>query len=128
MHFHDKPTISEDFKEVKLGVMNTLVNNVHLKRKEFAILRAIHMEQNGIIQVILTQVTIYILIGIVLGISLRMILIYVVGLVDSVPIYLDYLLIAGMSGAVLIIAYIIFSIANRIGKLSIFTELTEDNK
>ena len=114
---------------VMLGVMNTLVNNVHSKRKEFAVLRAIHLDKKGIIQVILTQVTTYILIGIVLGISLGMLLTYVVGLVDSVPIYFDYLLIAAMSGAVFVIAYIIFvPFANKIGKLPIFTELTQDNK
>ncbi|PGW64892.1 ABC transporter [Bacillus cereus] len=114
---------------VTLGVCNTLINNIQSKRKEFAILRAIKVKKKGIVQIILTQVNLYVLIGIVLGAVIGTLLTYMVSIIDRTPLFFDFKLIvtviAGMFGIVLII-FIPF--ANRIGKRDIVEELNKDNK
>ena len=114
---------------VTLGVCNTLINNIQSKRKEFAILRAITVKKKGIVQVILTQVNLYVLIGIVLGAVIGILLTYMVSIIDRTPVFFDFKLIvtviARMFGIVLII-FIPF--ANRIGKRDIVQELNKDNK
>ncbi|HGO9408815.1 TPA: ABC transporter permease [Bacillus cereus] len=114
---------------VTLGVCNTLINNIQSKRKEFAILRAITVKKKGIVQIILTQVNLYVLIGIVLGAVIGALLTYMVSIIDRTPLFFDFKLIvtviAGMFGIVLII-FIPF--ANRIGKKDIVQELNKDNK
>ncbi|KMP91813.1 ABC transporter [Bacillus wiedmannii] len=114
---------------VTLGVCNTLINNIQSKRKEFAILRAITVKKKGIVQVILTQVILYVLIGIILGAVIGILLTYMVSIIDRTPLFFDFKLIvtviAGMFGIVLII-FIPF--ANRIGKRNIVEELNKDNK
>ncbi len=114
---------------VTLGVCNTLINNIQSKRKEFAILRVITVKKKGIVQIILTQVNLYVLIGIVLGAVIGALLTYMVSIIDRTPLFFDFKLIvtviAGMFGIVLII-FIPF--ANRIGKRDIVEELNRDNK
>ena len=114
---------------VTLGVCNTLINNIQSKRKEFAILRAITVKKKGIVQIILTQVNLYVLIGIVLGVVIGILLTYMVSVIDRTPLFFDFKLIvtiiAEMFGIVLII-FIPF--ANRIGKRDIVEELNKDNK
>ncbi|MCC2323868.1 FtsX-like permease family protein [Bacillus wiedmannii] len=114
---------------VTLGVCNTLINNIQSKRKEFAILRAIIVKKKGIVQVILTQVKLYVLIGIVLGVVIGTLLTYMVSIIDRTPLFFNFKLIvtviAGMFGIVLII---FLPFANRIGKRDIVQELNKDNK
>ena len=73
---------------VTLGVCNTLINNIQSKRKEFAILRAITVKKKGIVQIILTQVNLYVLIGIVLGVVIGILLTYMVSVIDRTPLFL----------------------------------------
>ncbi|WP_338259305.1 FtsX-like permease family protein, partial [Bacillus anthracis] len=78
---------------------------------------------------ILTQVNLYVLIGIVLGAVIGALLTYMVSIIDRTPLFFDFKLIlrviAGMFGIVFII-FIPF--ANRIGKRDIVEELNKDNK
>ncbi|HDZ1822281.1 TPA: peptide ABC transporter permease, partial [Bacillus anthracis] len=96
---------------------------------EFAILRAITVKKKGVVQIILTQVNLYVLIGIVLGAVIGALLTYMVSIIDRTPLFFDFKLIlrviAGMFGIVFII-FIPF--ANRIGKRDIVEELNKDNK
>ncbi|WP_255323417.1 ABC transporter permease [Priestia megaterium] len=51
-----------------VGVFNSLANNIYSKRKEFAVLRAMGMTPKSIRKVILSQVNLYITIGVICGI------------------------------------------------------------
>lgn len=114
---------------VILGVFNTLINNIHSKRKEFAILRAMSVDKKGIIQVILTQVVLYILIGLILGVVAGMLLTYVLSLMDTGTVYFDFTFISIIAAVMLGIAFLIFTpFASSIGLRNISTELTQDNK
>lgn len=115
---------------VMFGVVNTLINNINSKRKEFAVLRVIYMNGKNIIQAIMTQITAYILFGILLGISLGLIFTYLLGQFDSgVALSFNWTLILIMSLTTFIIAYIVLiPFADRIGNLRISEELMQDNK
>lgn len=115
---------------VMFGVINTLINNINSKRKEFAVLRVIFMNRKNIIQVIMTQITTYILFGVLLGLSLGLIFTYLLGQFDSgVALSFNWALILIMSLTTFIIAYIVLMpFAGRIGKLVISEELMQDNK
>ncbi|PEN60261.1 ABC transporter permease [Bacillus wiedmannii] len=114
---------------VTLGVCNTLINNIQSKRKEFAILRAITVKKKGIVQVILTQVNLYVLIGIVLGAVIGILLTYMVSIIDRTPLFFDFQLIVTVIAGIFGIVHIIFiPFANRIGKRDIVEELNKDNK
>ena len=113
---------------VMLGVFNTLINNIHSKRKEFAILRTISVSKKGIIQVILTQVIVYILIGLILGIIAGVLFTYVLSLMDP-GVEFDYTFISVIVAVMLGMALIIFiPFANKLSKRNISLELTQDNK
>lgn len=115
---------------VMFGVINTLVNNINSKRKEFAVLRVIFMNRKNIIQVIMTQITAYIMFGILSGLSLGLIFTYLLGMFDPEGVLsFNWTLIMIMSVITFIIAYIILvPFANRIGRLNISEELMQDNK
>jgi len=50
-----------------LGIFNILMNNMVTKRKEYAILRTLELDKNGMIKVLLTQALAFILVGVILG-------------------------------------------------------------
>lgn len=115
---------------VMFGVVNTLINNINSKRKDFAVLRVIYMNSKNVIQVIVTQITVYILFGILLGLSLGLIFTYLLGQFDpGIALSFNWALIFIMSVTTFIIAYLVLiPFANRIGNLSISSELMKDNK
>ncbi|MDL0437535.1 MULTISPECIES: ABC transporter permease [unclassified Niallia] len=114
---------------VMLGVVTTLGNNIYSKRKEFAILRTISVDRKGIKKVILTQVNLYIIIGLLLGIIAGLLFTAVILLIDSGQISIYYSLIIGITAALLLVGNSVFlPIASKIGKKKISLELTEDNK
>ncbi|OEG00362.1 ABC transporter [Vulcanibacillus modesticaldus] len=113
---------------IMLGVFNTLINNINSKRKELAILRTISVSKKGIIQVILTQVILYILIGLILGITGGVLFTYFLSLMDP-GVNFDYTFISVIVTAMLGLAFVIFiPFANKLGKTNISLELTQDNK
>lgn len=114
---------------VMFGVINTLINNIHAKRKEFAVMRVVYLKPKNIIQVIMTQVTTYIALGVLLGIILGFIFTYLISLVDPGILSFNYSIIAIMSFAIFVIAYIVLvPVANRLGKLPVSAELMQDHK
>lgn len=114
---------------VMLGVVNTLINNIHSRRKEYAILRAISVSPKGIIQAVLTQVTVYLVIGVLFGSAVGFALSYVLSLVDGTPLRFDFQLIALLVGVIVTVSLLVFiPFAIKIGKMTISKELMQDNK
>ncbi|WP_033543048.1 FtsX-like permease family protein [Planococcus sp. CAU13] len=114
---------------VMLGVVNTLINNIHSRRKEYAVLRAISLSPKGIIQAVLTQVAVYLVIGVVFGSVAGFALTYVLSLVDGTPLRFDFQLVAALLGVIITASLLVFiPFANKIGKMTISTELMQDNK
>lgn len=114
---------------VMVGVFNTLINNIHSKRKEFAVLRTISVDRKGIVKIILTQVTLYILIGLILGIVSGVLLTYVLVLIDPAVVSFDITFILIISLIMIIMAFLIFiPFAYKLGGKKIILELTQDNK
>lgn len=114
---------------VMVGVFNTLINNIHSKRKEFAVLRTISVDRKGIVKIILTQVILYILIGLILGIVSGVLLTYVLVLIDPAIVFFDFTFILIISLIMIIMAFLIFiPFAYKLGGKKIILELTQDNK
>ncbi|WP_158589644.1 MULTISPECIES: FtsX-like permease family protein [Clostridia] len=114
---------------VLLGVVNTLINSFQMKRKEFAVLRAVSLTNRGLRRYILTQVFLYLSIGLVSGFIIGVILIYAIRLIDPVPIYFDITLLLGITFSSLFVIFsVLLPIINKIGKSSLMQELTRDNK
>ncbi|WP_445668995.1 FtsX-like permease family protein [Niallia sp. FSL K6-0212] len=112
-----------------VGVFSTLGNNIYSKRKEFAILRTISIDRKGIKKVILTQINLYLLIGLLLGIVAGLIFTSVILLIDSGQISIYYSLIIGIGVTMFLVGNSIFiPIATKLSRKKISLELTEDNK
>jgi len=115
---------------VMVGVFNTLINNIHSKRKEFAILRTLSINKRGVIVVIMTQVILYILIGIALGSISGTALTYVIHFIDTgSKLHFNFPFI-GLIMAILIGAAMVVFIpfASKLAKVKISAELSLDNK
>lgn len=113
---------------VLFGVFNSLINNIFHKRKEFAILRAISLDKKGLVWVILSQVILYLCIGIFIGITLGVTLMFAFKLIDPVPVYIDYAFIFTIAAIIILLAFIIFIIyANRLANKKIAIELNHSS-
>lgn len=114
---------------VMVGVFNTLINNIHSKRKEFAVLRTISVDRKGIVKIILTQIILYILIGLIFGIVSGILLTYVLVLIDPTIVSFDFRFILIISLIMINMAFLIFTpFAYKLGGKKIILELTQDNK
>ncbi len=114
---------------VLLGVFNTLINNIHSKRKEFAILRTISLDKKGIVKVILTQVLLYVSLGIILGFANGTILTYTLGLIDSSSVLFNPHLVLLLIIIIIVLSFIVFiPFGGTIASRKITIELTQDNK
>lgn len=115
---------------VMLGVANTLINNIYSRRKEYAILRAISLSKKGIIQVILTQVMLYLIIGLLFGAIAGVLLTFTVSLVDTgTALYIDFQLGASLALAMILLTVLVFvPFTGKIASMPISEELTRDNK
>lgn len=103
---------------VTIGVFNSLINNIYSKRKEFAVLRAISVDKKGLVQIILTQVLLYLCIGMFVGVTLGIILLYACRLIDTSPIHINAPFMAIIMGIMLALALAVFipyasSLANK---------------
>ncbi|BBI34890.1 FtsX-like permease family protein [Cohnella abietis] len=115
---------------VTIGVFNMLVNNIQSKRKEFAILRAISVDRTGIKKVIVTQVMLFILVGLVQGIGLGLLLINAIRLIDSgSKIIFDFMVISLMGVVMLTAAAFVFTwLGHRMGSRKVTLELQADQR
>ncbi|MEC0205446.1 ABC transporter permease [Paenibacillus lautus] len=103
---------------VTIGVFNSLINNIFSKRKEFAVLRAISVDKKGLVQIILTQVLLYLCIGMFVGVTLGITLLYACRLIDPSPIHINAPFVAIIMGIMLALALAVFipyasSLANK---------------
>lgn len=112
-----------------VGVFNSLANNIYSKRKEYAVLRTMGVKPKGIRNIILSQVTTYIIIGLIIGIVLGIILTYVLLLVDPGKLIIDYKVLAAVIVTMITCSTILFTyLGNKIGNQNISLEVTNDNK
>ncbi|MBE2978552.1 FtsX-like permease family protein [Priestia megaterium] len=112
-----------------VGVFNSLANNIYSKRKEYAVLRTMGVKPKGIRNIVLSQVTSYIVIGLIIGIVLGIILTYILLLVDPGKLIIDYKVLAAVIVTMIACSTILFTyLGNKIGNQNISLEITNDNK
>ncbi|MGO0258250.1 FtsX-like permease family protein [Priestia aryabhattai] len=112
-----------------VGVFNSLANNIYSKRKEYAVLRTMGVKPKGIRNIVLSQVTTYIIIGLIIGIILGIILTYILLLVDPGKLIIDYKVLAAVIVTMITCSTILFTyLGNKIGNQNISLEITNDNK
>ncbi|ANA78985.1 ABC transporter permease [Paenibacillus glucanolyticus] len=113
---------------VTIGVFNSLMNNIHSKRKEFAVLRAISVDKKGLVRIILTQVLLYLCIGMAVGIMLGIILLYAFRLIDPSPIHIHVRFVTTIVGIMLFLALIVFiPYASSLGNKKVASELNQSH-
>jgi putative ABC transport system permease protein len=112
-----------------VGAFNSLANNIYSKRKEYAVLRTMGVKPKGIRNIVLSQVTTYIVIGLIIGIVLGVVLTYILLLVDPGKLIIDYKVIAAVIVTMITCSTILFTyLGNKIGNQNISLEITNDNK
>ncbi|WJX02647.1 FtsX-like permease family protein [Priestia aryabhattai] len=112
-----------------VGVFNSLANNIYSKRKEYAVLRTMGVRPKGIRNIVLSQVTTYIIIGLIIGMVLGIILTYILLLVDPGKLIIDYKVLAAVIVTMITCSTILFTyLGNKIGNQNISLEVTNDNK
>ncbi|MED4219500.1 FtsX-like permease family protein [Priestia megaterium] len=112
-----------------VGVFNSLANNIYSKRKEYAVLRTMGVKPKGIRNIVLSQVTTYIIIGLIIGMVLGIILTYILLLVDPGKLIIDYKVLAAVIVTMITCSTILFTyLGNKIGNQNISLEVTNDNK
>ncbi|WP_394555542.1 FtsX-like permease family protein [Priestia aryabhattai] len=112
-----------------VGVFNSLVNNIYSKRKEFAVLRAMGVTPKGLRKVILSQVNLYIFIGLIIGIIMGLLMTFILLLVDPEKFIIDYKVIIAVSLSMLVgSTFIFWFVGNKISFQELSIELTNDNK
>ncbi|MDN4865818.1 FtsX-like permease family protein [Priestia megaterium] len=112
-----------------VGVFNSLANNIYSKRKEYAVLRTMGVRPKGIRNIVLSQVTTYIIIGLIIGMILGIVLTYILLLVDPGKLIIDYRVIAVIIVTMITCSTILFTyLGNKIGNQNISLEITNDNK
>lgn len=112
-----------------VGVFNSLANNIYSKRKEFAVLRAMGVTPKGLRKVILSQVNLYIGIGLIIGIIMGLLTTFILFLVDPGEFVIDYKVIITVSLLMLAGSTLIFwFVGNKILSQELSIELTNDNK
>ncbi|MNG20785.1 FtsX-like permease family protein [compost metagenome] len=112
-----------------LGVINSLINSILSKRKEFAVLRAIGGSPKGIAQMILSQVILYIGVGIAVGSLIGTILVVLVLLLDPTKIVFNIPVVGLVSMSMLIISVVTFIAVSRyLTARRVPLEMTMDGK
>ncbi|MEH7141488.1 ABC transporter permease [Priestia megaterium] len=112
-----------------VGVFNSLANNIYSKRKEYAVLRTMGVKPKGIRNIVLSQVTTYIIIGLVIGVISGIVFTYILLLVDPGKLIIDYRVIAAIIVTMITCSTVLFTyLGNKIGNQNISLELTNDNK
>ncbi|WP_455930854.1 FtsX-like permease family protein [Priestia aryabhattai] len=112
-----------------VGVFNSLVNNIYSKRKEFAVLRAMGVTPKSLRKVILSQVNLYIIIGLIIGTLMGLLTTFILLLVDPGKFVIDCKVIITVSLSMLVGSVFIFwFVGNKISSQKLSVELTNDNK
>jgi putative ABC transport system permease protein len=112
---------------VTIGVFNSLINNIYSKRKEYAVLRAISVDKKGLVGIILTQVLLYLCIGMFVGVTLGIILLYAFRLIDPTPIHIHAAFVTSIMGIMLALAFTVFlPYARSLANKKIVSELNQN--
>ncbi|MDN7228020.1 hypothetical protein QWY15_11995 [Planococcus sp. N064] len=111
------------------GVLNTLLNNILAKRKEFAVLRTIGVRPMGIVKIIVTQISFYLLLGLVFGTFCGLVFSLIVSLIDSGRVAIDFPLMWGVAASMWFVSMFIFvPVGWVMENKKISTEILSDNK
>ncbi|ANU11194.1 hypothetical protein BBH88_13250 [Planococcus antarcticus DSM 14505] len=114
---------------VMAGVLNTLLNNILAKRKKFAILRTIGVKPTGIVKIIVTQISFYLVIGLTFGVLSELVFTLIVSLIDSGPVAMNFTLIVGLAAAMWLASLLIFvPVGWVMANKKISMEILSDNK
>lgn len=114
---------------VMTGVCNTLVNTIYSKRKEFAVLRTIGVRPAGIVKVILTQVVLYVVIGLSFGTVCGLVLSWIISLIDPGKLYVNAALLWSVAGIMIVMSVVLFvPIGHKLATRQISVEVLQDNK
>ncbi|MEK5038281.1 FtsX-like permease family protein [Sporosarcina sp. FSL K6-3457] len=114
---------------VMVGVGNTLMNTLYSKRKEFAVLRTIGVRPWGIVQIMVTQVVLYVLIGLLFGGVCGLLLSFVISLIDMGGYAVNGWLILSVGLSMLVSSIlIVVPMGRKIGRQNISVEMKQDNK
>lgn len=115
---------------ILLGTFNSIINHIHSKGQEFAILRAVAVSRKGIRHIILTQLFVFLSIGINFGLLSGVVLVFTMGLIDpEAEIQLNFRFVEFIcffifaAGCAVFVPY-----ASRIAGRNIPMGLTQDNK
>lgn len=112
---------------VLVGVINSLINNIHSKRKELSVLRTLSVTRSGIARVIMTQVIMYIVIGLILGGVLGMLLSYGAILIDPSGLTVNYRVMGGVAALILAsVSIVLLPYSVYLGRRSLPRELTQE--
>ncbi|WP_019635172.1 ABC transporter permease [Paenibacillus fonticola] len=112
---------------VLIGVINSLLNNFHSKRKELAILRTLSVTRGGISRVVLTQAFAYTVTGLLLGAAIGILLSYALMLIDPVGMRINYQVMGVLTGAVTAsVIAVLWPYSAYLGRRSLTRELTQD--
>ncbi|MGE6830840.1 ABC transporter permease [Priestia megaterium] len=111
------------------GVFNSLANNIYSKRKEFAVLRAMGMTPKSIRKVILSQVNLYITIGVICGIVMGLLVTLILLLMDPRKFVIGYKTILSVVVSMLVVSTFLFSyVSRKVSRQDLSIELTNDNR
>jgi len=111
-----------------IGIINSLMNNMRSKRKELAVLRAIALSPNKIIRVIMTQVTMYLWLGLSIGVVMGGYITVMLALMDreaTIKVNFSFLAIA-IASILLIVMSIMRMYASKMSRKELVHELKED--
>ncbi|MGC3786865.1 ABC transporter permease [Priestia aryabhattai] len=112
-----------------VGVFNSLANNIYSKRKEFAVLRAMGVTPKGLRKIILSQVNLYIVIGLIIGVIMGLLMTFILLLVDPGEFIIDYKIIITVFLSMLTgSTFIFWFVSRKISSQELSIELTNDNK
>ncbi|ASA23024.1 FtsX-like permease family protein [Paenibacillus donghaensis] len=99
---------------VIIGVFSTLISNIYAKRKEYAILRTLSVNGKGVVQIILTQILLYLSMGLGFGALLGLLMTYSMWLLDgNTKLYVDYPSLLMLSAGIIGLAVVVFILYGR---------------
>ena len=114
---------------VMAGVFNTLLNNVMAKRKEYAVLRTIGVRPGGIMKIVVTQISFYLVAGIVFGLACGLVFSLIISLIDPGTLAIHLPLILVLAGAMWLVGLLLFiPVGWKLGNKKISMEIVSDNK
>lgn len=106
------------------GIINTLSSNIHAKRREYAILRAIRITPGQLIKMILTQSLLFSCVAIVLGLTTGFLMAYVFAISLNAEIITPWKTLIGTIAVVVALSFAVsLPLAYRLGRKSVITAL-----